>query len=200
VAVWPAGTITAGGTDLDGSSDEHDTFDQAEAVCDMLNRDGFGGEGKIFPLRTYVEPVKGTACPDGQRITMQPGPDSFGKPATMCGFTAEQVMEMKAELDRLRERCAVTVSAAEHHQQVAELEERMRHLVAVSKRYDAALANLVGATDRAELLGIRQTLDVLVPHGPERDTMFAAIELLLEFRPEQPTTEPIPNHDDAPTH
>jgi len=38
--------------------DEHDTQRQAEAVCDALKRDGLGGEGKFFPLRTWTELIK----------------------------------------------------------------------------------------------------------------------------------------------
>jgi hypothetical protein len=37
------------------TSDEHDTREQAQAVCDMLEREGFGGEGKMFPVKTWVE-------------------------------------------------------------------------------------------------------------------------------------------------
>lgn len=39
------------------SKDTHATEEQAEAVCSLLHRDGFGGERKIFPLTTWVEPV-----------------------------------------------------------------------------------------------------------------------------------------------
>lgn len=43
------------------STDDHDTESQALAVCGMLERDGLGGEGRVFPLRTWVEPIK-EAC------------------------------------------------------------------------------------------------------------------------------------------
>jgi len=39
------------------SEDTHDTKEQAEAVCRLLERDGFGGNGKFFPIRTWTEPV-----------------------------------------------------------------------------------------------------------------------------------------------
>lgn len=39
------------------STDTHETEDQARAVCEILQRDGFGGLGKIFPKRTWVEEV-----------------------------------------------------------------------------------------------------------------------------------------------
>lgn len=36
--------------------DLHDTQEQAQAVCDILRRDGLGGGGKHFPEKTWVEP------------------------------------------------------------------------------------------------------------------------------------------------
>ena len=51
-AQWPKGTI-AGGNDI--TSDEHLTVGAANAACERLERKGFGGEGKIFPLNTWVE-------------------------------------------------------------------------------------------------------------------------------------------------
>lgn len=51
-AEWPAGTI-AGGCDI--STDNHDTEAQAQGVCRGLMEKGFGGEGRIFPVRTWVE-------------------------------------------------------------------------------------------------------------------------------------------------
>jgi len=53
VAIWPTGV----GIHITESSDTHDTREQAEAVCKMLRRDGFGGDGKIFPIETRVEEV-----------------------------------------------------------------------------------------------------------------------------------------------
>jgi hypothetical protein len=38
------------------SADTHDTQEKAEAVCKMLERDGLGGERKVFPIRTWVKP------------------------------------------------------------------------------------------------------------------------------------------------
>jgi hypothetical protein len=52
-AEWPAETFTA----ADGShvsTDDHFTEDAAKAVCGMLMRYGFGGNGPR-PLRTWVE-------------------------------------------------------------------------------------------------------------------------------------------------
>ena len=38
------------------SMDTHDTEEQAEAVCSKLHMEGFGGDRKIFPLKTWVVP------------------------------------------------------------------------------------------------------------------------------------------------
>lgn len=38
------------------SMDEHETEEQARAVCLMLERDGLGGDGIDFPLATWVLP------------------------------------------------------------------------------------------------------------------------------------------------
>lgn len=51
-ARWPEGTIV-GGPDV--TADDHETFEQARTVCLILKREGFGGEGKIFPISTWVE-------------------------------------------------------------------------------------------------------------------------------------------------
>ena len=39
------------------SEDEHETINQAQNVCDLLESNGFAGEGAYFPLKTWVEPV-----------------------------------------------------------------------------------------------------------------------------------------------
>lgn len=50
-AEWPKGTCDF----LDNvSEDKHSTYEEAKAVCSMLERDGHGGDGEIFPLRTWV--------------------------------------------------------------------------------------------------------------------------------------------------
>lgn len=36
------------------STDTHRSQEEAEAVCRLLKRDGFGGERKHFPIRTWV--------------------------------------------------------------------------------------------------------------------------------------------------
>lgn len=50
-AQWPEGLLS--GSDF--SADSHETLEQAQAVCDMLRRDGLGGEHIHFPVKTWVE-------------------------------------------------------------------------------------------------------------------------------------------------
>lgn len=45
----------------DMTTDEHDTKAQALAVCEVLKRDGLGGERIHFPIDTWVEPVTESA-------------------------------------------------------------------------------------------------------------------------------------------
>ena len=40
------------------TSDEHDTRSQAQGVCDLLMRHGYGGDGKMFPTTTWVGEVE----------------------------------------------------------------------------------------------------------------------------------------------
>ena len=37
------------------TTDTHDSLDAAQAVCSALRSDGFGGQRKDFPLRTWIE-------------------------------------------------------------------------------------------------------------------------------------------------
>ena len=53
-AQWPDGAICQRRAN-DITSDYHYTESAAEAVCRMLERDGLGGGGKIFPVKTWVE-------------------------------------------------------------------------------------------------------------------------------------------------
>ena len=56
IAVWPP-EVKCGNANNE-SSDTHRTEEQARAVCRGLQRDGYGGAGKIFPISTRVEEVK----------------------------------------------------------------------------------------------------------------------------------------------
>lgn len=53
-AEWPVGTCS----DTTITTDTHQYKEQAQAVCDLLERMGFGGDGKVFPVRTWVEVVE----------------------------------------------------------------------------------------------------------------------------------------------
>ena len=58
IAVWPD-TINVGHiVGKNESEDTHDSKEQAEGVCRLLERLGFGGNGKVFPISTRVEPVE----------------------------------------------------------------------------------------------------------------------------------------------
>jgi len=39
------------------STDEHRDKETANWICLQLQRHGFGGEGKIFPIKTWVEEI-----------------------------------------------------------------------------------------------------------------------------------------------
>lgn len=40
------------------TTDSHYSEESAEAVCRLLQREGYGGDRKIFPIKTYTEPIK----------------------------------------------------------------------------------------------------------------------------------------------
>jgi hypothetical protein len=57
IAVWPD-TIRVGHiVGKNESDDTHRSLEAAEVVCRLLRERGFGGEGKVFPVSTRVEPV-----------------------------------------------------------------------------------------------------------------------------------------------
>lgn len=58
IAIWPE-SISLGTAD-NSSEDTHTTRGQAEAVCRLLERHGFGGDGKVLPISTRVEYVPQT--------------------------------------------------------------------------------------------------------------------------------------------
>lgn len=45
------------------SDDTHATKEEAVGVCNLLHRNGFGGAGKFFPIRTEVVPIYATPDP-----------------------------------------------------------------------------------------------------------------------------------------
>jgi len=55
-AEWPVDERLPSLKNSDNTTmDKHDTKEQAVAVCRMLEQQGFGGEGIIFPIRTWVD-------------------------------------------------------------------------------------------------------------------------------------------------
>lgn len=54
VAKWPYPAVSLSNTE-NISTDTHATEREAYNVIAMLERDGFGGEGIIFPLKTYIK-------------------------------------------------------------------------------------------------------------------------------------------------
>lgn len=55
-ARWPVGSVPFA-TPPDWSSDTHETREQAQGVVDLLKKNGLGGEGKIFPIQAWIEPI-----------------------------------------------------------------------------------------------------------------------------------------------
>jgi hypothetical protein len=54
-AEWPKGTLCLGDT---VTTDSHYSEKEALSVCRILEREGFGGNGKVFPIKTWVEPIE----------------------------------------------------------------------------------------------------------------------------------------------
>lgn len=50
-AQWPKGTCDSRNN---VSTDTHESREHAQAVCDRLEEKGFGGDGLIFPIKTWV--------------------------------------------------------------------------------------------------------------------------------------------------
>ena len=53
-AAWPLCTYSH---DNDVTTDGPQSMETACVICDMLSKDGWGGEGTIKPLVTWVEPI-----------------------------------------------------------------------------------------------------------------------------------------------
>lgn len=43
------------------TTDDHYTEDAAKAVCKILDKEGLGGNGNDFPVRTWTEAIEGGA-------------------------------------------------------------------------------------------------------------------------------------------
>jgi hypothetical protein len=57
IARWPKGVGINLGNPHNESDDTHPTLAHAAAICRRLEREGFGGNGVIFPLSVRVEEV-----------------------------------------------------------------------------------------------------------------------------------------------
>jgi hypothetical protein len=55
IVLWPDSVST--GRTPNESFDTHANRESAEAVCRGIEREGLGGERKIFPISTRVEPI-----------------------------------------------------------------------------------------------------------------------------------------------
>lgn len=56
VAKWPYPDVNLMSGD-NSSVDYHDTKEQALAVIRRLKKEGFGGEGRLFPIEVYITEV-----------------------------------------------------------------------------------------------------------------------------------------------
>lgn len=57
-AKWNPEEVPAGALNRNNeTTDDHDTEAQAQGVADMLLRDRFGGEGRVYPVETGVRPI-----------------------------------------------------------------------------------------------------------------------------------------------
>jgi hypothetical protein len=53
-ALWPLDVYSGDVCGTGISTDTHDSENEARAVCKGLERDGFGGQRKDFPIKTWV--------------------------------------------------------------------------------------------------------------------------------------------------
>lgn len=56
-ARWPDDTVAFSMNGTQITTNDHNSEEEAQAVCNMLERDGFGGDEKIFPVETWVTPI-----------------------------------------------------------------------------------------------------------------------------------------------
>ena len=73
IATWPKDA----GIDENTSTDTHDTLAQAEAVCSMFDKNGLGGDRRIFPVSTDIEVVLTKTFSLGMDVIVHPNPDSI---------------------------------------------------------------------------------------------------------------------------
>lgn len=56
-AKWPFGLYRQPGY-ASITTDTHETREEAEAVCRLLEKEGYSGEGDWFPVRTWITEEK----------------------------------------------------------------------------------------------------------------------------------------------
>ncbi len=54
------------------TKDQHETKEQAKAVCEALEREGLGGEKIWFPTKTWIEERKEVPMPAGYGMAWLP--------------------------------------------------------------------------------------------------------------------------------
>ena len=56
-ARWEDGTIAFSNDGSQVTTDDHYSEEEAKGVCLMLERDGYGGDNKLYPVETWVAPI-----------------------------------------------------------------------------------------------------------------------------------------------
>jgi len=56
-ARWPENTIAFSMNGTQITTDNHNSEEEAQAVCNILEREGYGGNDKVFPVETWVTPI-----------------------------------------------------------------------------------------------------------------------------------------------
>lgn len=88
-AQWPAGTATFSN---DVTKDENGTWALANGIAQRLRREGFGGDRKVFPIRTWVEDETGREWPiDPMKTNISPERFVWEKYIGKVGFGVFQV-------------------------------------------------------------------------------------------------------------
>lgn len=65
-AQWPKGTADFSNN---VTKDENPTWGHCKAICDRLCREGFGGDGQVYPLKVWVEDENGWELPNDPTVT-----------------------------------------------------------------------------------------------------------------------------------
>lgn len=73
-AEWPKGTAPHSN---DVTKDENGPWASSNAICNRLSKEGFGGDGKVFPLRVWVEDEHGREFPRNPDSMNKISPERF---------------------------------------------------------------------------------------------------------------------------